>query len=390
MSSPSPVQLTLGADAAPRQITARDMWQAVLKNLGLVPDKAALGREVEASPTRVTPLSVRGEALRAALWALTTGGSQPVYITRLLHAARPLAAPAALETSGSVSDDEAELTLLSQALDELEALGDVASLPRGRWLPAPLRCVPLPTIRRWVLLGGRPTGRLPAGLRESLEHNGVARLLTAAPIELGLPLAIEEEADWTRAPREPLREWARRVMEDASLRPFDVPEAAFELYAPAVGHSTLQYSRWVSNQKALPDGRYVARQRVQRGPTSYSVLELRGGRVVATGPLDLHEGDVRRLLYGLDSLAGRQVRVRVTPSGTAWVFELRNELPSAEHRLFTALGRLHLPPDGAYYPRRWEVANTYARQAAQALRALDVRLDGADQLLDATDDANSD
>lgn len=368
----------LSADAAPRLLSQREMQAAALNNLGLPGTPVAQGDEIERQGN-VTPLLVRGEALRAALWALSAEGTEPVYITRLLHAARPLV-PVPLETADDESENDPALRVLGETLNELEAVGDVAPLPRGCWLPAPLRCVPLPMIHRWILLGGRPTHRLPRVLRESLEHNGVTRLLTADPAQLGIMLPVQDQEDWTRAPRKPLPEWTRGVVEGATVRPFDDPEATFDCYAPGVALGNLQYYRWVTDPNTLPDGRYLARQRAKRGPATYSLVQVRRGRVVATGSLDWDEGDVRRLLYGLDSLAGHPVRVRVTRAGAAWVFELRNELPSAEHRLFTALGRLCLPPDGAYYPRRWEVAARYAVQAARALRHLDVQLDGADEL----------
>ncbi len=377
-------------ERAPRLLSRTEMQTAAMKNLGLLDIQERTAGEVGESLGSLTPLSVRGEALRAALWALSAEASEPVYVTRLLHAARPLAGAMPFETVEDERDGDPALRLLGGALAELHAIGDVASLPRGRWLPAPLRCVPLVAVRRWLLLGGWPTSRLPTALRQSMEHNGVARLLVEAPAELGFPLPVQDQDDWARAPRESLADWTRGVIQGATLRHFDDPQVTFDCYAPSVALNSLQYYRWVTDSKTLPDGRYLARQRAKRGPTSYSLVEVRSGKVVATGSLDLREGDVRRLIYGLDFLAGHPVRVRVTRTRTAWIFELRNELPSAEHRLFTALGRLHLSPDGSYYPRRWEVAARYAVQAARALLRLEVRLDGAEELISAAEETDPD
>ena len=382
MSRSSPADLTDGTETGPRWLESREMQQSVLRNLALLPDSAARRRGAEAWPARVTPLSVRGEALRSALWALSAGGSELVYVTRLLHAARPLALPTALGVGGVVSDDEAEFTLLRQVLDELEAMGDVASLPHGRWLPAPMRFVPLDAARRWVLLGGCPTHCLPAALLECLEHNGVARLLTSDPTRLGLSLPVQAQHDWTRAPREPLIEWARRVVEGAKVKPFEDAEASFEYYAPAKARKNWQFHRWVVRMETLPDGRYLARQTARFGATSYSVVEVHQGSVVSTGALGIDEGDVRRLMYGIDALTGWSVRVDVSRRDAAWCFKLRNELPSAEHRLLTAIGRLRLPPGDAYYPRVWEVTGRYAVQAVRALRGLCVSLSGVEDVVE--------
>ncbi len=223
---------------------------------------------------------------------------------------------------------------------------------------------------------------MPAALRESLEHNGVARLLTVDPAQLGLPLPIQAQHEWTRAPREPLTDWTRRVMEGTSLRPFEDAEATFECYAPAKARKNWQFHRWIAHTATLPDDRYLARQRTRFGATSSSLVDIRAGSVVATEAMRLEEGDVRRLMYGIDALAGWSVHVDIYRNDEAWCFEVRNELPSAEHRLFTALGRLRLAPGDAYYPRVWELPGRYAAQAVRALRALCVDLTGPADLVE--------
>lgn len=51
-------------------------------------------------------------------------------------------------------------------------------------------------------------------------------------------------------------------------------------------------------------------------------------------------------------------------------FELENELPAAEYRLFTALGQVRPKYHSKYYPRIWDIPTAYAQQAQRALEQL--------------------
>lgn len=359
----------------PRLISMAEMQAAALQNLGL-----------PSAPQAPSALTVQAAVLRAALWALSRAGTEPVYVTRLLNAAcrlaEPLLKPKDLKPAplpGTTAGADTLLAGLRGVLEELEAVGDVAQLPRGRWLPAPLRFVQFTAIHQWVLVGGYPTHLLPAALRVELTHIGVARLIPRDPAELGVALPCQSETAWCAAPREPVTAWARRVLDSAVVLPFTEHDTALEFYSPSAARAAgagkmLQYFRWTQNANALPDGRHLARIPFHQFYHRHLVAEVRGGRVVATGPLELYEGDLRRMLYGLDAEAGLPVTVSVKRTENAYYFELRNELPRAEYRLLMVLGRLHLPPDGRYYPRTWEVPSRYAAQAVAALRRLGIQL----------------
>jgi hypothetical protein len=375
--------MDMGAPIVWYPLGTREALKVMLSNLGLCSD--------DTEPTTPADESViQAEVLRVGLWALSGHGSeldaQPVYISRLLHAARRLIpleirlSEKPIRTDGE-SDTDTVLQALHRMLDELETIGDVAALPHGRWLPAPLRCVPLPDVARWFLIGGIPTRELALSVRGACEHVGPARLLTRDPAGLGLIIATQSREDWLRAPNEPIGLWARSIMESATLQPFESTDADHEYYAPGnrgspESRGNLQYHRWMANVQGLPDGRYLIRRKAVFGPVRYALGQIEQGNLGATATLDLGQGDLRRLLYGLDLLADCPVLVRPQPlESGSWEYALANELPGPENRLFLALGRLRPNSDGSYYPRRWEIPASYVTEASNALHRLGIRVE---------------
>src|SRR5262249_49989408 len=81
--------------------------------------------------------------LRSCLWALS-GGERPVYVLRVLNVALSLSPEHVFDGnhSASLTDLRARLR---RALADLSDAGDVLSLANGRFLPSPLREVPLGT-----------------------------------------------------------------------------------------------------------------------------------------------------------------------------------------------------------------------------------------------------
>ncbi len=330
----------------------------------------ALGLSHQAYTDVLGP-SLCAEALRAALWAEWSAASQPVYVTRLINAAARMLLPwRECAEDGAPADDEQ----LRTALQELEVIGDLAGLPGGRWAPAPLRLVPLPAIGRHLLLGGTPTKMLSPSLQAVIERAGVARLVRADPKSLGLKLDTLPAQEWLRTPSADLRTWTCSVLDTPCDE--EAGDLAVDVYAPAACvRGADQFHRWTQRVDRLPDGKYLARSHTRRGSTAYYIVQIARGRVETAAQPRLGDGDVRRLMYGLDMLAGNPVRVLAERRRDQWSFELRSELPRAEHRLFLTIGRERARTDGRYYPRWWDVPTPYVGAACDALRDLGVRID---------------
>jgi hypothetical protein len=369
---------------APGFLTAPAARAVALRNLGFVSARTT-GTGAVRSYTDISPLSFRAECLRAALWASTNEATAPVYITRLVGVAEPLLKPDpdfAKSRSGKSGETLEPGGILRETLEEMELIGDVSRLRGGYWLPSPFRVVPLKALEHSLLIGGRPIWALSRALATRLDYSGVTRF-AAGPVD---EFPTESEESWCRLPKDDVEKWSARILGEAELQVFDDPEIEFELYAagvPGVRRSQdgFQVHRWTGTIAGLPDGRYLARQRLFRGRTHYLVAEIKKGKVVRTGAFDAREGGVRRLMYGIDLRAKCPVRILVMRDNVSCKFVLSNEVPRAEHRLLTALATLKLPEDGRYYPRVWTSAAQYAPQIERALERLGVRLEDRKEML---------
>ncbi len=384
-------------------LTAAKAQAKVMQNLGFTSYPQQDSNNSRLTQTKLSIRSIHGEILRTTLWSTSNEGTQPVYITKFLRIACLLAKSGLpimsnKNTAYSSSDntltpniavdyhhdkkDGPVLNLLRDTLNELELLGDVTSLPHGYWLPSPLHLVSLPFVHRWILIAGRPFHCLSGAMQTEIEHSGIARFLTGNPNNYGLQQVVQSEEQWCCIPQGTIDTWALRTLHEAKLQPVEDLGTVFEFYAPKTFQSiNSQYFRWISDIQTLKDGRYLIRSRSRGQISRYAVAEVVRSKVIATGSISVKNGDVRRLMYGIDALAKCPIRVQITTTNNTWLFLLRSELPRAEYRLFTTLGFLHLPPDGQYYPRKWEILNDYGLQAAKILERLGIQLDGTEEQL---------
>jgi hypothetical protein len=315
------------------------------------------------------------EAVRSALWGHWNSGAGSIYVTRLLHRAAQLILPWSKSQSSFEGEQAPILDSLRNTLAELDFLGDIVELPHGRWMPAPLRFVRLNAINRWLLLGSVPNLQLPVTVRTALEHSNLTRLLAIDPATVDLPIRFQDEFDWRRAPTQAIDIWAREAIEDAILEPYGDVDRHFEYYAPAVaGANNTQFHRWQNSASRLTNGRYLVRSTMPHGPRHYSIAQLKQQKIIAIGAPKIGIGDIRRLMYGIDLLSGYPLKITLHKACDTCRIQLSSALPRSEHRLFVALGRLQLPPNGNYYPRLWKIQTQYSEQVIQALVDLGLRV----------------
>lgn len=313
------------------------------------------------------PLESRFEILRATVWSIAAPSSK-AHVNRVLSAALPTWQLLSARTTTSEETLRAELR---GALSTLEDAGDLIGLSGGYWAPAATRFVMLPDRAGYLLVGGAPSALLQLD-RDAIQFHGPHRHLVDLPAELEAGLPMEDFDSWTRRPETiSLQEWAREVFESLERAPYAPSSGdAFEFYLPASSRpGTSQFFRW-SESAEDTTGTLLARRRRLYGAREYRLVDVRAGRIVSA--CELHDVDVRRLMYALDLEAKNPVRARPTRVGdqTEWLFT--SELPRAEQRAFAAFGTLTVP-DERRFERRW----TFTRNeelALDMLRSLGIAL----------------
>lgn len=301
----------------------------------------------------------RFEIVRATVWSIAAPGSK-AHVNRVLSAALP---------TWQLLSDRATVTEemlrgeLRRALSTLEDAGDLIELSGGYWAPATARFVEIPGGAGYLLVGGAPSAllRLDGG---EVQFHGPHRHLAKLPPELASSLPVEDLKSWSRLPEVSLQDWAREVIESHERQQYAPTSAdAFEFYFPATARpGAPQFKRW-SEDAGNATGTLLARRRRVYGAREYRLVNVRGGRIV--GACELHDVDVRRLMYALDLAENRPVRARPlrVADQTQWLFT--SELPRAEQRALAAFGTLTIPDDRPY-ERRW----TFSRNEGLALDML--------------------
>lgn len=310
--------------------------------------------------------------LRSCVWALT-GGERPVHVLKLLNLAVD-ASPDSVLAGDEMGSTEIR-SRLRTSLDELAEAGDLVSLANGRWLPAPTREVRLGSADdARLLVGGFPTSLLPSELSAEVHHNGAFRRMTGERLARELALPFEPYDSWVGPFPADLKTWTQSVFEgnyEAFTEAKDGRQ--FSLYAPQSARpGALQAKRWVDRPEKL-SGRFLGRRDLPFGIRQYRAVEVVNGVVSRVMILRLGTGDLRRVMYGLDAVAGNPVVVENDTRGHEYVIVLGSEVPRPERRFFAALGMLSVPPD-KYYPRTWRFPHKYAGEIGSRFSALGVRL----------------
>jgi hypothetical protein len=172
-----------------------------------------------------------------------------------------------------------------------------------------------------------------------------------------------------------LGSWTERLRQSASksLQPSAQGFTDFDVYAPDTQADAAQYFRWirVDALRAMPGNLVLCRSAAR--PRSYwfgQIREVRSQRVLA-GESPIRSEDVRRLMYGLDLLAGRPTYATLEEGRAGSELTLRSWLPSAERRLVLALAT---PYGSERLPWRCTIDNKFLADILAALGALGVRV----------------
>ena len=319
------------------------------------------------SGDRRTSRRMAAELFRYTLWRLSDAGRSPVYTTRLIHAAEP-----AFNLLQSVGQSTISWSW-EDIREELLLIGDICSLRGGWWLPGPGRAVPLGE-QKFLLIGGLPTRIFSQRLECEIEFAGLARM-TREDLKSGVPKQSLQH--WCGIPEgsHSLAEWAKGILEAAVLHPIEEAPEDAECYAPAFNSGSAnptQYHRWVSPAN-LTTGRFLMRNRGRAG-TRYAIVRIAQAGISHIGNLPEESSIIRRLMYGLDAIAGRPVWIISQREGHDQLYTFRSALPEHEMRLFTAIGYMEPAQTEDFYPIIWRFADSAVPQVADALEGLQVQI----------------
>lgn len=258
------------------------------------------------------------ELARAAVCSLSTQPdgalSAAVNIHRIRHLLRGL-----MDSS----------TILA-ALQRMELLTEVVSLPNSYWLPVPIRFVDI--LGTYIVIGALPLEMLVRTTTREISLVGSGR------ISAGRPLATPEQDywSWTGAPKDTL-EWANKQLKDARDRLAETSIDALQVDVHSVPQPQAKsVGRWKALTR-LPDFTGQALCRCKLGATSYRYLfaQIKKGELT-------HEAEIKRehrarLRYALDSFEGCAHAYIARLSAGHYHFQLYRPLPIEESRALHAL-----------------------------------------------------
>jgi hypothetical protein len=334
--------------------------------------KATLFGSIE---KQVTSEALRAEVIRVALWERSVL-CQPRIVSdavittqQLLSRARTLWTPLhtamqQVASSQSVDSEDHEQQpeeeeLNRQTLDTLAEQGDLLILPQGRWLPAPLRLVPI-TSELYLLVGAIPSSLLPSPVLQALHLHGSFRRVERRVIQT--VSHFDEHECWQFQTQEswlgtspPKQAELLERFRDTELYPVAQQSSTESLEAYVASINKPQGLRWRSVPHIPEGGRYLLRNRTPWGKIFYSIGEIQNRQITKQSQMQ-ESFDIRSLCYALDSDAGVPTRARWNRE--LGILTLKSELPARERKYLATLGHLQ-KNNPYYYPRIWNIAAQY-------------------------------
>jgi hypothetical protein len=340
---------------------------------------------------QVTSEALRAEVIRVTLWEQSvlsrprTVSDASITTQQLLSRARTLWTPLHLAmqqvTSSQSADGEdreqqpEEEELNRQTLDTLAEQGDLLALPQGRWLPAPLRLVPI-TSELYLLVGALPSSLLPSPVLQSLHLHGCFRRVERRVIQTVSQFdeyecwQFQTQESWLGAPPPKQAELLERFR-DTELYPVAQQSATESLEAYVASINKPQGLRWRSSIHVPEDGRYLLRNRTPWGKIFYSIGEIQKRQIKRQSQMQ-ESFDIRRLCYALDSDA--RVPTRARWDREQGILTLKSELPARERKYLATFGHLQ-KNNQYYYPRIWKIAAQHEIEIKELLSHLGVLIE---------------
>ena len=317
--------------------------------------------------------SLLAEVMRTVLWAQCAHrqdvplSEASIKTQKVLKMARAIWRPLATSHQNSAASNGVQgndnpgehIELEREILENLAEQGDLFELSGGRWLPAPLRLVPIAPIHH-LLVGGMPTRLLPSVLLRALSFHGSLRyaessINSSLLPDTQIPIRWQSLESWL-GPAQVLEELVRYFDEQELLTVSHqhVTDTSLEAYDTNINGS--QYSRWQSLDR-VKDGRYLLRSSTPWGIHRYTGGSISNRRLTQQGA-ELRQTDIRRLCYALDKRAGKPTTARWNQQRDLLI--LHSELPGRERKFLSTIGTLIENADGNYYPRQWLITRDVA------------------------------
>lgn len=310
-------------------------------------------------PTTNTP-ELSYELLRNVAWA-STAGRIPVPRHTLLDRAMAFDIEGERDNVRPVDRRRA----LSDKLEDLARLGDIAVLKRGHCVSTPGVVVQRPRGGDGgLLVSGIPVCRLSDRIQSEVLLEGPLRKVSAPELaqQIGIP-AVRVD-DWIRRPRLDLAEWTDTyVSMPMNVDPDATDTAATGAYLPSrVRRGSRHFERWFSIESGL-EGRHLVRFTAVDGTTSHHVAEIADGKISGLGEELVH--DVARLMHGLDARYSNPTIAYWSTVDGGVRLRTSEHLPPTETRALVAL--TGSPATG----RTWTLTDHF-EEARQVLAELNI------------------
>jgi hypothetical protein len=296
------------------------------------------------APTQELSLTLAAEHIRAsisapALRAFSADDIRPVHTANVMASVRRNVAPWISPTGSEDEDNWPRLR------DTLEALGDIAHIGDGYWLPAPTRFVELDGTTKCLLIGGSPYHSLFGQTRPALSSYVASRFVTKEKVRQ-LMFEIESLDSWLPPQRE-LSTWLKDAfarLKGALRLDHEVEIQHAEIYAPDLLRAQRKSGYWIAPEEFNDPSQDLRLFRSKPGKgwehtRQYYVGSFvrRQGILTLSKSAKVGRDDAARIRFGWDISCNACRKVEVKLAERSFDMDLKFTLPAPESKIL-ALG----------------------------------------------------